>query len=57
MILWGGLGFLVLTYPKFWEFMFMLGLRGEGLRVWLFVDELSIRLDVINLPLFLLDRF
>ena len=52
-----GVGFLWLTSPKVRYIMVILGLRGDRLRVWLVVDEVSTRLDEIILPLFLLARF
>ena len=46
--------FLVLKYPKVWGIMVILGPGGEGLRVWLVVDEVSTGIDVFILILFLL---
>ena len=50
----GVLGGLVLTFPKVLVTMVILGTRGEGLRVRLVVDELSMGVYAIILPLFLL---
>ena len=56
MSIWGGLGGFVLTSLKVQETVGILGPRGEGLRVWLVVDEVSTGVDEIILPLFLLAR-
>ena len=52
----GGLGVLELTSPKVRGIMVILGPRGERLRVWLVVDEVSTGVDTIILPLLLLAR-
>ena len=52
----GILGFLVLTSTKVWGIVVMLGPRGEVLRVWLVLDDVSTGADAIILPLFLLSQ-
>ena len=47
----------MLIYPKVQGILVIFGPRGEGLRVWLVVDEVSTGVDAIILPLFLLDCF
>ena len=47
------MGVLVLTSTKVWGIVVMLGPRGEVLRVWLVLDDVSTGVDAIILPLFL----
>ena len=49
-------GILVLTSDKVQGIVVILGPRGEGLRVFLVVDEVSTGLYAIILPLFFLAR-
>ena len=44
------------TSPKVRGIMVILDPRGEGLRVWLVLDEVSTGVDAIIFPLFLLYR-
>ena len=46
----------MLIYPKVQGILVIFGPRGEGLKVWLVVDEVSTGVDAIILPLFLLAR-